>query len=85
MTDTPTFEQSKPFERKYIQTGTERDFVNVPLNDDERKELNDIKAIFRCPKDATVIKKCIEYVHGVTQAQSTRLFFEWLSESRRLR
>lgn len=59
------FGQSKPFERTHLKSENERDFVNVPLNEEERKQLNELKSMFRCPKDATAIKKCIEYVHGV--------------------
>lgn len=80
------FGQSKPFERRHLKSQDSRDFVNVPMDEEEQAMLRDLKELFHCDKEATVIKKCIAWVHGnVAQSQSTKAFYSWLSEARRVR
>ena len=62
------------------------DMVTLRMNERDRQTLNQLKRIFRCDMDSTVVKKCVEYVYGhVVHSPGTRSFFGWLSESRRVR
>lgn len=78
------FNQSKPWERRHLES--KGDFCNLRLNETERQQLNELKDIFRCDQDSTIFKQCLQLVHGnVTQSQSNKAFFQWLSNARRVR
>lgn len=82
MTDRPDFDK-KPFVRKHLDTS--RDMSNIGWNEEERKQLDALKSLFRCDADATAAKKAMEFAHNALLGLPNDNFYRWLSEPRRLR
>ena len=78
----PTFDRA-PFVRKHLDTAT--DIINCRLNSEERLVLDQLRKIFHCDSDSTVLKKGMLFLHNVVFGKSQEEIYAWMASQRRLR